>query len=267
MTIRKAGSSTAKRPDRLTVLHLRHLGEHGQNQNGRFTPDRECPPPPLLPSSTSSLLPGHVGLRQHPSTVGALPPLCSVHSWCNGVGALNCVLSYCFPSLLTSPCNALAGFARSSMPRYIVFGDIFATCSAPSSTGIFRSLPHSPLSMVLPATLQGKSGVAPAACKYLSLLFMHSHLVDSESALRFAHFPTVGISAYEVLHLLSFCLLSVSSCFLTPFYSHLVGSPGVMVTLFFCTFPCVPLVSSLLPSMHSCLGPFYLLLSNRCSSP
>ena len=29
--------------------------------------------PPLLPSSTSSLVPGHVGLRQHPSTVGVLP--------------------------------------------------------------------------------------------------------------------------------------------------------------------------------------------------
>ena len=59
-----------------------------------------APPPPLLPSSTSSLVPGHVGLRQHPSTVGALPLLCSVHSWCKGVGALSCILSSsCFPGL------------------------------------------------------------------------------------------------------------------------------------------------------------------------
>ena len=140
--------------------------------------------PPLLPSSTSSLVPGHVGLRQHPSTVGVLPPLCSVHSWCKRVGALRCILSSsCFPGLLSSPCNARTGFAYSSMPCYVVYGDIFATCSAPCSTGIFRSLSHAPLSMVLPATLRGKSGVALAACKCLPLLFMHSHLVDSESAL------------------------------------------------------------------------------------
>ena len=87
-----------------------------------------------------------------------------------------------------------------------LFGDIFATCSAPCSTGIFRSLSHALLSMVLPATLRGKSGVALAACKCLPLLFMHSHLVDSESALWLAHFPTVRKSAYEVLHLLSFVL-------------------------------------------------------------
>ena len=29
MAIRKAGSSTAQNPDGLTVLHLRHLSEHG----------------------------------------------------------------------------------------------------------------------------------------------------------------------------------------------------------------------------------------------
>ena len=135
---------------------------------------------PLLPSSTSSLVPGHVGLRLNPSTVGALPTLCTVHSWCKGVCTLLCVLSSsCFPDLLSSPCDARMGFACSSMPCYIVFGDIFATCSAPCSTGIFRSLPHSLLSMVLPATLRGKSCIALAACKCLSLLFMQSHLVDS----------------------------------------------------------------------------------------
>ena len=90
--------------------------------------------PLLLRSSTSLLVPGHVGLRQHSSTVGALPLLCSVHSWCKGVGALRCILSSsCFPGLLSSPCNACTGFACSSMPCYVVFGDIFATCSAPCS--------------------------------------------------------------------------------------------------------------------------------------
>ena len=103
-------------------------------------------PPPLLPSSTSSLVPGHVGIRQHPSTVEALPPLCSVHSWCKGVGALRCILSSsCFPGLLSSPCNARTGFACSSMPCYVVFANFLET-----------SLPHVPHLALL-----GSSALSP----------------------------------------------------------------------------------------------------------
>ena len=142
-------------------------------------------PPPLLPSSRSSLEPVHVGLRQHPSTVGALPPLCSVHSWCKGLAP--CAAS-CPPlaSLASSLLPAMPARALhvSSMPCYVVFGDIFATCSAPCSTGIFRSLSHAPLSMVSFQLLsEAKVALHLLHVNVFLCFFMHSHLVDSESAL------------------------------------------------------------------------------------
>ena len=87
--------------------------------------------PPLLPSSTISLVPGHVGLRQHPSTVGALPPLCSVYT----LGARG--LAPCSAS-----CPPLASLASSLLPAIPARASHVLLCLA--MLFLETSLPHVP---------------------------------------------------------------------------------------------------------------------------
>ena len=152
-----------------------------QSQNGHFTPVREWPPFHCRPSQVRWCLAMLVLANIFPQLEHSpLSLLCTL----SVQGGLSPSLH---PGLLLlprpPPFDACTGFACSSMPRYIVLRDILATCPATLSTGILRSHPHAPFFMVLPVILRGKTGIALAACKYLPLLHMHSHLVDSESTL------------------------------------------------------------------------------------
>ena len=87
--IRKAGSSTAQEPDGLTVLHLRHLGEHGLAfltellhpghwEELRHNPDFEG----KEVTKPSSLLPLHLTPLPGSENIGAAPP--PIHRGGNG---------------------------------------------------------------------------------------------------------------------------------------------------------------------------------------
>ena len=167
-----------------------------------------------------------------------------------------------------APCSAscppLASLTFSLLPAMPAWASHVLLCLA--ILFLETSLPHVPHLALLVSFILSPIHLFPWFFQLFSVAKVALHLLHVNvfrcfscsltwwilSAFWLAHFSTVGISAYEVLHLLSSCFLSVSSCFLTPLYSHLVGSPGAMVSLLFfvhfhvchsfqhCFLPCNP---------------------------